>query len=182
MALSLCVLSAEIPISPQRRKHSEHEQRTTKADKLLYVFYLSVSGSPSTFRLANIKSPWIISHLSKIILANKQSLKWAAPAYSIKQIMLWLKEHEKRKQKWVNLLIWSPLRLVARFWVKYIWAAVAWHEMVIGLASSVLLSLASQHKHLLCLPTTVSPNIKQQSKPALLPPSPSEELMTHQAN
>lgn len=75
-------------------------------------------------------------------------------------------------------LIWSPFPLFARLWLSCVWAAVAWHEMVIGLASSMLLSLASQHKHLLCLPATISLDIKQQSSPALLPPWPSQELMT----
>lgn len=40
-----------------------------------------------------------------------------------------------------------------------------WHR-------AALHSLTSQHKHLLRLPTTTSPDIKQQSSPALLPPQP----------
>ena len=42
---------------------------------------------------------------------------------------------------------------------------LGWHQVRLP-------SLASQHKHLLCLPTTISPNIKQQSLPAPLPPWP----------
>lgn len=44
------------------------------------------------------------------------------------------------------------------------------------LASRTPVCLTSQHKHLLCLPTTVSPNIKQQSSPALPPPWPIQRI------
>ena len=164
MAYFLCVSSVVSHLSSEVKS-----QWKPGAENLLCVLHLSVSSSPSASGFANMNSPWIISLALDCFWKTVHM-----PVIQVKQFGLYKKINEWIKLKFALRLIWSTL---PQLWLKCIWTAVAWLEMVIFLASCLLLFLASQHKHLLCLP-----NIKQQSLPALLLSWPSWELMTHQAH
>ena len=151
-SFSLCPLCWDSHLSSKaqqaQRTSAPHNNTTNhrQAHKCAPTCLIFIS-SPSVFfeiSMNNLTAKRKIGETKKKPV-TAQSFMWQAFEYSKVIITISVGKEELK-------LIWSPWLPFARLWLSCVWAAVAWHGMVIGLASTRLFSLASQHKHLLCLP------------------------------